>query len=143
MLTSQYCYFALKSITVTADDVAEWLGMRPDEIMVMGSKDPERNVPPVHAWKIVCRSAEDVDQQIEHIVGRLAPVREGLVALVAESDVSPVMQVVRYFNDDDVQARHDHDRQPSLGWNVSLEVLDFLTSTRTVLDVDEYDLSGA
>jgi hypothetical protein len=57
------------------------------------------------------------------------------------------MQVVRYFHHEDgVEAPSDASvvgQQPRpLGWNLSLPVLEFLTSVRAMLDVDEYDLSG-
>ena len=99
-----------------------------------------------HAWKIVRRSAESVDEQIQHIVDRLAQVHPRVVALVAEGDVSPVLQVVRYFHHEQgVQASSEvasAERQPRpLGWNLSLPVLEFLTSVRAMLDVDEYNLS--
>jgi hypothetical protein len=147
MRTLQYCYFALKSELISAEDITDRLRMRPDEVKVMGSRDPERRLPRCHAWKIVRRSTESVDEQIEHIVSRLSPVHPGLVALVAEGDVSPVLQVVRYFHHEQgVQTSSEvasAEPQPRpLGWNLSLPVLDFLTSVRAMLDVDEYDLSG-
>lgn len=148
MRTLQYCYFALKSEVMSVEDITDRLLMRPDEVMVMGSRNLERRLPRCHAWKIVRRSTESVDEQVEHIIGRLNPVHARLVALVAEADVSPVMQVVRYFHHEEgVQAPSDvslfaAEREPRpLGWNLSLQVLEFLTSTRAMLDVDEYDLS--
>jgi len=141
MRTLQYCYFALKSELISADDITARLRLRPDEVKVMGSRNPERRLPRCHAWKIVRRSTESIDEQIEHIVGRLGPVHPGLVALVAEGDVSPVLQVVRYFHHEQgVQASAESQPRP-LGWNLSLPVLEFLTSVRAMVDVDEYDLS--
>lgn len=148
MRTLQYCYFALKSELMSAEAITDRLRMRPDEVKVMGSRDPERRLPRCHAWKIVRRSTESVDDQIQHVVDRLSPVHSRLTELVAEGDVSPVMQVVRYFHHEQgVQAPSDvspfvAEREPRpLGWNLSLPVLEFLTSTRAMLDVDEYDLS--
>lgn len=67
---------------------------------------------------------------------------------MTEAEVSAVMQVVRYFHHEQgVEAPSEVDplvaeRAPRpLGWNLSLPVLEFLTSTRAMLDVDEYDLS--
>lgn len=146
MLTTQYCYFAIKSTTMSAEAIADRLLVQPDEIVVMGSKFPEHVVPRCHIWKIVRRSTESVDEQIQHLVDRLAPVHARLVTLIENSDVSPAMQVVRYFDDDaagELPATTPTTRRqtPPLGWNLSLPVLDFLTSTRTALDVDEYDFS--
>ncbi|WHT21448.1 DUF4279 domain-containing protein [Crossiella sp. CA-258035] len=132
MSTWQYSYFALKSTKLSAAQIADRLRMPPDEVMVMGSRDPERVRPRCHSWEIVRRSDESVDEQLEHIVDRLRPVREPLIALVAEGNVVPVMQVVRYFRDDE-------DRHTPLGWHLDLPVLEFLVATGAELDVDEYD----
>ncbi|MCE7009590.1 DUF4279 domain-containing protein [Kibdelosporangium philippinense] len=147
MRTLQYCYFALKSTTMSAKDITNRLLMQPDEVMVMGSRHPEHRVPRCHAWKIVRRSTESVDDQIQHLVDRLSPVHPRLVTLVTDPDVSPVMEVVRYFHHEEgVQAPPDGSLpmlgQPRpLGWSLSPLILQFLSSTRTTLDVDEYDLS--
>jgi hypothetical protein len=37
MRTLQYCYFALKSTTMSAEDITNRLLMQPDEVMVMGT----------------------------------------------------------------------------------------------------------
>ena len=136
MRTLQYTYFAIKSVALSAEDVAGRLRMAADEVMVLGSRDAERRLPRCHAWKIVRRSGESVDDQIQHLVDRLRPVRDRLVPLVTDFEVSPVMQVVRYFHHDDGIQGH----RP-LGWHLPLPVLEFLTATRTTLDVDEYDFS--
>ncbi|WP_405165587.1 DUF4279 domain-containing protein [Nocardia sp. NBC_01499] len=147
--TRQYCYFALKSVTLSAADMTVRLGMEPDEVLVMGSRSPECVVPRCHSWKIVRRSDESVDEQIQHLVDRLDPIRAGLVSLCADDEISPVMQVVRYFHDlEGVQAAPGgttwEQARPwprPLGWHLSISVIDFLSSTRTGLDVDEYDFS--
>lgn len=141
MRTLQYCYFALKSTTISAADITARLLMPPDEVMVVGSRNRERSLPRCHAWKIVRRGSESVDDQIQHIVDRLSPVRARLVALVSEPDVSSVMAVVRYFHHDRGTASDDSQARP-LCWNLSLPVIEFLTATRAMLDVDEYDLSN-
>jgi hypothetical protein len=147
VLTRQYCYFALKSATLSAEDITDRLLMPPDEAMVLGGRNPDRRLPRQHAWKIVRRGTESVDDQIQHIVDRLGPVHARLVALVTDADVSPVMQVVRYFHDEEgtqappAGAPPMADAPRPLGWNLSLPVLEFLTSVRAMLDVDEYDLS--
>ncbi|KAA2252435.1 DUF4279 domain-containing protein [Solihabitans fulvus] len=147
MHTLQHCYFALKCTTVSAAEITDRLGLQPDEVMVLGSKLPEQQVPRCHAWKIVRQSTESVGDQIQHLVDRLSPVHTRLFDLVAESEVDPVMQVVRYFHHQQgVQALLDgfppmpHAHRP-LGWSLPLPVLDFLSSARCELDVDEYDLS--
>lgn len=132
MKVHQYCYFALKSEAVSAAEITARLGMRPDEVMVLGSKSPEHRVPRMHSWEIVHRGADPVDDQIERLIGRLAPVRPGIRALVDEG-ATAVLQVVRYF--------HHRDGGEEFGWHLSPAVLAFLTEAAAALDVDEYDLS--
>ncbi|WP_330270144.1 GNAT family N-acetyltransferase [Lentzea sp. NBC_00516] len=126
----QYAYFALKSDSVSAAEIAQRLGLEPDEVLVRGSKRPEHDLPRAHAWKIVDRGAKRLDEQIEHVVDRLRPVHDALVALTAISDISASLVVVRYFRDGD---------RAGLGWWISAESLAFLASVRASLDVDEYD----
>ncbi|MEV0027880.1 DUF4279 domain-containing protein [Nocardia sp. NPDC050793] len=117
---------------------------------VMGSRSPERVLPRFHAWKIVRRSNDSVGDQVQHLVDRLEPVRAELVALCSDDEVSPVMQVVRYFGDPDgVEASPDgiawdqaKDWPRPLGWHLPLSVLEFLVATRTELDIDEYDFES-
>jgi hypothetical protein len=136
----------LKSTTLSAEDITKRLLMQPDEAMVIGSKYPEHRIPRCHAWKIVRRTTESVDDQIQHLVDRLTPIQPKLVTLVTDADISPVMQVVRYFHHEDgTQAPPDGSPpmpgQPRpLGWSLLPPVLDFLSSTRTMVDIDEYDL---
>ncbi len=98
---------------------------------------------------IVRRSDESVADQIQHVVDRLETIRSGLVSLCAEDEIGSMMHVVRYFHDPDgvreppggtswEQARQ---WPRPLGWHLSMPVLEFLSATRTELDVDEYDCS--
>ena len=85
-----------------------------------------------------------MDEQIQQVVDRLAPVHARLLALLENSDVSPVMPVVRHFNDADgdgaaISGAPTTRQTSQLGWSLSVQILDFLASTRTMLDVDEYD----
>ncbi|SFR24126.1 Acetyltransferase (GNAT) domain-containing protein [Lentzea waywayandensis] len=129
----QYAYFALESDTVSAAEIARRLGLEPDEVLVRGSKRPEYDIPRAHAWKIVDRGAKRLDEQIEHVVDRLRPVHDELVALTAISDISASLVVVRYCRDGDSAVG------TGLGWWISTESLAFLASVRASLDVDEYD----
>lgn len=135
MRVEQYCYFALKSRTVSAAEMTRRLGMEPDEAVVRGSRSAERDVPAVHAWKIFRRGAERVDEQVEHVVDRLLPVRDELVRLTADPEIAAVVQLVRYFNDDNDTDSEDAD----VGWCLSARTLTFLADVRAFLDADEYD----
>ncbi|WP_433685791.1 DUF4279 domain-containing protein [Nocardia sp. CA-119907] len=137
----------MRSTSLSAAEMTARLGLEPDRVLVMGSRSPERVLPRFHAWQILRRSDESVDDQIQYLVDRLETVRAVLVSLCSDDEVSPVMQVVRHFGDPDgVEAAPDgiawdqaQQRPRPLGWHLPLSVLDFLVSTRTELDVDEYD----
>ncbi|MCP2242868.1 GNAT family N-acetyltransferase [Lentzea aerocolonigenes] len=135
MRVEQYSYFALKSPSVTAAEMTRRLGVEPDEAVVRGSRNVERDVPRVHAWKIVRRSVEAVDEQVRHLVDRLLPIRDELVRLTADPEISAVMQVVRYFNDD---GQADSEKAP-VGWGLQPPTIAFLADVRAWVDVDEYD----
>ena len=135
MRVEQFSYFALKSLTVSAAEMTRRLGVEPDEVLVRGSRHPEHDVPRVHAWKIVRRGDEAVDDQVRHLVERLLPIRDELVRLTADAEVVAVMQVVRYFNHDGAA---DAEKAP-VGWGLSAQTLAFLADVRAGIDVDEYD----
>src|SRR5690349_18046286 len=135
MRVEQYSYFALKSLSVTAAEMTRRLGVEPDEVTVRGSRSIERDVPRVHAWKIVRRSVEAVDEQVQHLVDRLLSVRDELVRLTADPEIDAVMQVVRYFNDD---GQADSEKAP-VGWGLQPPTIAFLADVRAWVDVDEYD----
>lgn len=148
MKTRQYCYFALKSDSLSAAEITRRLGMEADEVLVKASRSSEHVLPRCHSWKLVRRSDESVDEQIQHLIDRLKPVRSRLISLCSETGIAAVMQVVRYFHDPDgVQAapggtsweQAQHWPRP-LGWHLSMSVVEFLSATRAELDVDEYDL---
>ncbi|GAB2801148.1 hypothetical protein GCM10027176_01560 [Actinoallomurus bryophytorum] len=149
MEIEQYAYFALKSAVVPAAEMAERLGMEPDEVSVRGSRIAEPPRPIRHAWKIVCRKPGlAVDEQIGQIMDRLRPCRERIVAFSAElrardpDQAGAVLEVVRYFDHSGGEAlerpRDPADRHRLLGWALDHEVLEFLVATGAHLDVDEY-----
>ncbi|NGO75747.1 DUF4279 domain-containing protein [Streptomyces sp. YC504] len=143
----QYVYFALVSARTTAQEMTDWLGIEPDEIVARGLRDPSIPLPASHRWKIVCRKPGlRVDEQIDRVVDRLRQrtgrIAELLVRLNAEEEggTSAVLQVVRYFTaEEPATLTSDH---PNLfGWHLDPEVLAFLAATGATLDVDEYDMT--
>ncbi|HEX8867624.1 MAG TPA: GNAT family N-acetyltransferase, partial [Lentzea sp.] len=128
-------YFAIKSLTVSAAEMTRRLGLEPDEVLVRGSRDAEHDVPRVHAWKIVRRSAETVGDQIQHLVDRLLPIRDELVRLTADSEIDAVVQVVRYFNDDGEAGSED----APVGFGLVPQTVAFLSDVGAWIDFDEYD----
>lgn len=132
MSLRQYVYFALISDSITAAEITAFVGVEPDETRVSRQTGH-------HRWKVVCREpALTVDQQIDRVVERLAPYA-GRIAELGES-VSAVLQVVRYFNDDE---EHAASGANIFGWHLERDVLDFLAATGAELDVDEYDMTDA
>lgn len=148
---SQYVYFALSSKTTTAQEITAFLGMKPDEVTVRGSRLTEPVVRPVlHRWKIVCRdSGLRVDEQVARVLDRLRPHTQRIAELAGglatqdPSHTAAVLQIVRYFHVADEDGESDPptppDPQPYLfGWHLDRTVLDFLAVTGAELDVDEY-----
>ncbi|MFI6979138.1 DUF4279 domain-containing protein [Embleya sp. NPDC050154] len=154
MPVNQYVYFALSSRYTTAAEMTAILGLEPDETTVRGSRttDPKA-IPVLHRWKVVCREPGlRVDEQITRVLARLAPRTEAIAALARRLDAeeregpSAVLEVVRRFNDEPGPPGHPDSRDggtpPNLfGWHLDREVLDFLQTTGTVLDIDEYDMT--
>ncbi|RAS63027.1 acetyltransferase (GNAT) family protein [Lentzea atacamensis] len=123
MQVEQYSYFVLLSETTSAADITRRLGMEPDEV---------HDLPRTHAWKVVRRGDERLDEQVQHIVDRLKPVRDELVSLTADPAITARLVVVRYFRDSDDKV--------GLGWRMTAESVEFLSAVGASLDVDEYDL---
>jgi hypothetical protein len=142
MRAEHYVYFALKSDCVPAAEITARLGIEPDMVTVKGSRrvDPPR--PACHIWAVECRtSGLTVDEQIDHVLQRLLPAADLIGELAQDLDRidqcpgSVVLQVVRYYEDDDPAAPDERDL---LGWHLDIRVIDFLARTRAALDVDEY-----
>jgi hypothetical protein len=146
---TQYVYFALSSERTTADEITRLLGIEPDETKVRASRSTSPvTVPACHRWKIVCRDRGlRVDEQISRVIERLRPHTEAIAQLASrltaeEGPGGAVLQVVRYFNDDqDEELLPPADRTNLFGWRLDRDVLEFLSATGAELDVDEYDMT--
>ncbi|MFB7373447.1 DUF4279 domain-containing protein [Streptomyces sp. NPDC056222] len=154
---NQYVYFALRSRCITPQEITEALGIEPDETRVHNPRrlpvDPAR--PFFQSWKVVCREPGlRVDEQITHGLDRLRPRTDRIAELMKrfnkgedeeEQGLQAVLEVVRYFNDDEQQAeaRQSEEREePNLfGWCLDREAIAFLAATDAFLDVDEYDMT--
>ncbi|MFI1240949.1 DUF4279 domain-containing protein [Nocardia salmonicida] len=149
MKIRQYSYFKLSSATMSAAEMAAQLQMDPDEVAVLGSKSARHRIPRSHSWRIVRRSTESIDEQIEYLIARLAPVLPQVISLVQQPGLSASMQVVRYYDDPDgvhgapggTPWAESFSWPRPLGWHLSSPVLEFLLSTGAELDIDEYDSS--
>ncbi|MEU0885844.1 GNAT family N-acetyltransferase [Lentzea sp. NPDC005914] len=118
MRVEQYSYFALSSETMSAADISVRLGMGSDENWA-------------YTWRIVRRGDDRVDEQIQHVVDRLEPIRGALAELTADPGITARLTVARYF--------HDRVDGGDVGWRVPAETLEFLAEVRASLTVDEYD----
>ncbi|MFB7720005.1 DUF4279 domain-containing protein [Nocardia sp. NPDC056100] len=139
MRIHQYCCFALESTTVPASDLTAWLGVPPDETHELGSWTAAANVPPCHAWLLIERGADPVDRQIHALIRRMNPIRSQLISLCSDHAVLPVLRIVRYFQGDPAGiAPRGFDEPLPKAWHLSTPVLEFLVSTGTELEVEEY-----
>jgi hypothetical protein len=152
MRMSQYVYFMLDSESMSSVEMADHLGMEPDEVRVRGSKQLHPVRPASHAWMIVCRtSGLDLDTLVATVLGRVAPAAPRVRELVDTNDVFATLQIVRYFDDENGQPEesvtvdedgHSWEKMPGqhqmLGWALEADVLGLLVSMRATIDVDEY-----
>jgi hypothetical protein len=155
MRVSQYAYFALASVRVSAAEITARLGVEPDERVVRGSRQTDPAIPVVHRWKVVCRKPGlTVDEQVGRIVDRLFDHAERIGALAADLDRigggpgASVLQIVRVFEHPDgaeedlTSPTEGMEKLPGqhqlLGWHLDARTLEFLRLTRAELDVDEY-----
>lgn len=131
----QYVYFALFSELMPAEEITRRLGISPDEADIRASRQVYPPRPAVHSWKIVCSAPGlTVDEQIGIVIGRLRPMVDEIGRLARHLDATEGgarLQVVRYFSEGD-------SNPILLGWCLDREVVDFLHTTRAVLDIDEY-----
>ncbi|WP_169815490.1 DUF4279 domain-containing protein [Nocardia yamanashiensis] len=145
----QYSYFELASPVVSAADLTIRLGVEPDQIEVKGSVGVRGRARGLHSWRISDSVDGAVDEQIERLIARLAPGRAQLTSMASDPEIESRLQVVRYFHDPDgvhyapagtpIDGVREWPRP--LGWHLPVSVIEFLSSTATSLDVDEYDFS--
>jgi hypothetical protein len=143
---------------MTAAEITAHLGVEPDNFSFRGSRrrDPVR--PVAHAWNIRCDRVEmTVDEQIRAVIDRLRPHRQKVADLIEQlsGDEPPglaVLQVVRYFDDEDGvdeviritelstggQLESLPGQHQLLGWHLDMDVIEFLRSVSAEMDVDEY-----
>lgn len=155
----QYVYLSLFSTDTTAAQMAAVIGIEPDSISVRAARIPEMDLPRRHRWNVECReSGLAVDEQIARVVSRVNSQLSRIAELInqLEREDPPggaVLQVVRYFNENDggdeghreniskegLIESEDISGQKLLGWHLSQDVLEFLMAVHAELDVDEYD----
>ncbi len=148
----QYAYRAVKSEIVTVDQMTDWLGMPPDRAEVPGSRSAD---PPRPVCNICELRSDDagltVDAHVQQLIERAAPIADRLRGLAEDVRCGVVLQIARFFNDDNgEEERVDRVDVPVggferlggqhqlLGWHLDKSALAFLASSGCELDVDEY-----
>ena len=137
MRARQYVYFAVWSDEVSAVEVEERLGLRADNVLVRGSKDPDRPLPVQHLWAVESQQRDrPLYDQIDEVIARIAPLEAALSDLLSDGrDVACVLQVVRFLNDADASERETL----PLGFGFHRDALQLLGRLNARIDVDEYD----
>lgn len=148
---NQYVYFALKSYHLSADQIAERVGLDPDERLVRGSRTPTPPVPVMHSWELVCRKpGMRIDEQVENVLARLEPVKDHIRTLTSGGEVFAVLQLVRFFQDEDAApaplvelwGEHGIEFGPEpnylLGFHLPVDRLRLLADINASIDCDEY-----
>jgi hypothetical protein len=161
MRIRQSAYFGIFSVTLTAADITGRLGVEPDVIAVLGSRDPQRSIPRHHSWRVTSEQpgltvADHLDivvGKLEACAGAIGGVVEEIVSASPDAvGVGAVLQVVRHFDDEEGEDEEisvleqpgggQLERLPGqhqlLGWRLSPGVIAFLGLTHAALDVDEY-----
>lgn len=152
MRMSQYAYFVLNSDSMSAAEMASYLAVDPDEVLVRGSRQLDPVRPASHAWEIVCRTPGlDLDTLVSAVLDRVAPAAERIRELVDTNEVFATLQIVRYFNDENGHPEeivtideegHSWEKMPGqhqmLGWALEAHTLELLVSMGATIDVDEY-----
>lgn len=138
----QYCYFSIYSERTSAAEMAEFLGIKPDKVLVRGSGTTEPFVvPKFHSWSVNCDdTARPLDEQVTALIARLRPYTERIAELAhrltAEDPLSGAsLQIVRYFH----ETPEPSSSSEASGWYLERDVILFLAATSASLGVDEYD----
>ena len=139
----QYVYFALKSDVTSPDQVTARLGFQPDRVGVRGSRQASPPVPATHTWAVECRKPRmTVDEQITEVLDRIRPIANGIRALVEPGEIEASLQVVRYFEIDEIEpeAPGEGRSESLLGWHLTIADLAFLVSIDADVHIDEHSV---
>ena len=150
---SQHVYFAVASQTLTADAITAELGIEPDRISVLGSRQmAPRPIPAAHRWEVHSPDrVQPIDVQAAAVLDRIAPAA-GAVRRVVDRGAAAELVLVRYFNDengteenlepvatpDGLRLEPIAGQHQLLGWCLGSEQLALLAAMRASIDADEY-----
>lgn len=138
MYVEQYAYFAVLSSELSANKVAERVGLRADHVNVRGKKD--RPGPPYthHMWALLARRRDEpLDAQVEEVLSRVFPIEDALQALLPDlgEDGGCKLGIFRYL----IPGSPPRKPGTPLGFRLDAPVLQLLARLNTVIEVDEFD----
>jgi len=145
----QYVYFGISSEVLTAEKIAERIGLEPDKTMVRASRTEHPPRPRRHKWELGSyEPGLDMSDHVSRVIARVEPARHAIRALVDEGDVQAWLQFVRMFGADDGEEEIIEEtpeglvklsgQHQLLGWHLHRNVLAFLHDARAEIDADEY-----
>jgi hypothetical protein len=136
----QRVHFSIISPELSPDKLTERIGLAPDEVITWGiPREGSPVVPKFNAWEIFCYDLNlTIDEQIEEVVRRLVPVRDGLLQVTQDPNngVEATLAIVRYLDHDDGVL--DGIQHRLLGWYLPPETLSFLAGIGAGIVADEY-----
>ena len=127
-------------------EIAERLGVPFDDAMWQGSRQSDPLIPRTNRWWILAAPGQIVDDGIEELLARIAPVGDRLLELDRSGEAATVMQVVRSFDDEDGIDEDLSDlggfrrlggQHQLLGFHLDLKLMKRLVDLGLELDVDE------
>lgn len=147
MKIRQRVYLSVSSDALTPAQVSAALGMPFDREMWRGLKSADPPRPATNRWFLDAPAGDAVDDRIEALFDRMAPIVGPLQRLSSEGQVEVVLQVIRSFNDEDGEeeeiVKTDEYEKLSgqhqyLGFPLSVELMNRLAELDCAIDVDEY-----
>lgn len=145
----QYVYFGISSEVLTAEKIAERVGLEPDTTMVRASRTEDPARPVRHKWELGSyEPGLDLSEHVSRVLTRMEPARDAIRGLVDEGEVQAWLQLVRTFFADDgeeemIDKTHEglvklSGQHQLLGWHLHRNVLTFLHDVGADIDADEY-----
>lgn len=134
MANSGEVYLGLYGNDFEPNAVSEFVGLEATKIYRKGERNPSMPFPRRSAWKFSLGKIEseviDVYEMSENLVGRLAPFEPKISEVVQRLNLTAVLQVVLWIDQDETQS------MPAIGFERS--VLNFLNLIGATIDIDTY-----
>jgi len=116
------------------DEVSQYIGLVGATVRRKGEQRPEIPLPRVSAWTFSIGKVEDevidVYAMSEALITRLAPYVEKIVEVKEKFDLTCVLQVVLWIDQDETKS------MPAIGFEHV--VIDFLNTVGGTIDIDTY-----